>query len=317
MPELPLTFSVITCCYNQGAFIEQNIRSVLDQHYPGIEHIVINSGTDETEAICKRYPHVQYHFQEPAGQCAALNLGFSNATGDIIAWLNSDDTYEPDTFKCIAEAMTHANTKTLIGGEAAVVNAEGEFMWKLKNGRIPFYRLLALPMLYRRKGRTRIPCQPAVFFRRSLIADIGDLRTDLKFGMDYEFWLRALTRGYRFQHIRQAFANYRYHDASLTVEQGYDIFLKDWTSVSEAYRAALPPAHRCAAHLWDAFFIAESALFRRHTFAEARLARIRNAAPGSLALSKRVTTYLIALLNAPWLLPGMVRRTLIPRKGEQ
>ena len=314
MSETHLKFSVVTCCYNQGVFIEQNIQSVLEQDYPNLEHIVINSGDDETEAICKRYPHVKYHFQEPAGQCAALNLGFEKATGDIIAWLNSDDYYAPGTFLRIAQIMAQSDDHTLIGGEADVVNAEGQFMWKLKNGPIPFYRLLAHPLLYRNKGRTRMPCQPAVFFRRSLLDDIGDLRTDLKYGMDYEFWLRAMTNGYRFRHIKQTFANYRYHDASLTVDKGYDIFLDDWTQVSNTYRRALSPLQRATAGLWDMFFIAESMLFRRHSSAETRLARVRQAEPGTVSTGEWLAAYLVAILNAPWLLPGMIKRTLFPRK---
>ena len=307
-------FSVITCCYNQGEFIEQNIQSVLDQEYPNIEHIVIDSGTDETESICKRYPHVHYHFQEPQGQCAALNLGFSKASGDIIAWLNSDDYYAPETFKQIAELMAHTDNRTLIGGEAHVVNADREFMWKLKNGPVPFYRLLAHPLLYRHKGRTCMPCQPAVFFRKTLLDDIGNLRTDLKFGMDYEFWLRALSKGHHFKHIPTVFANYRYHDSSLTVDKGYDIFLNDWSEVSREYRNALPASRRGTSALLDLYYITESALFRRHTWSENHLNQIRNAEPGSAPIQRRFAAYTVSILNAPWLLPGMIFRTLFPRK---
>ncbi len=307
------TISVVTCCYNQGAFMEQNIQSVLAQNIPNVEHIVVDSGSDNTSEICSRFPHVSYHFQEPAGQCAALNYGFSKATGDIIAWLNSDDYYEPDIFSDIIKRLNQSDGKTLIGGEANVVNENGQLMWKLKNGRVPFFRLLAHPHLYRMSGRTCMPCQPAVFFHRSLLEDIGDLRTDLKYGMDYEFWLRALTHGYHFQHVKKVFANYRYHDSSLTVSDGYDIFLSDWDSVSDEYFNKLSPKQRSYAQLWRSFFILESSLFRRHTWAQERLQRI-HANPGELSKAQCCALYAVAILKAPWMLPGMIYRTLHPNR---
>ena len=88
----PLRFSVVTCCYNQGAFLGDCIESVLRQDYPNFEHIVVDDGsTDNTAEVCRRYPHVKYIHQKNAGQSAALNRGFQEAKGDVIAWVNSDD----------------------------------------------------------------------------------------------------------------------------------------------------------------------------------------------------------------------------------
>ncbi len=309
-------FSVITCCYNQGHFIEDCIRSVLDQQYDRIEHIIIDSGSDETRAICERYAHVQYRFQPPAGQSAALNYGFALARGEIIAWLNADDYYLPGAFKRVVAALQAVPAKTLIGGEAHVVNAGGGFMWKLKNGPVPFYRLLAHPLLYRLKGCTAMPCQPAVFFPRQMLADIGLLRADLKYGMDYEFWLRALEGGYRFRHIRQVFACYRYHDTSLTSSHGYDAFLPEWEAVSAALYQRLPPSRQQAANRWSRYFQLESIVYRRHRRGIDILNRLhhdkqQNRLPAWAQAARILHAYWVA----PWLVATTVHRAIRARLG--
>lgn len=104
-PAAPM-ISVVTCCYNQGRYLGENIESVLAQRYASFEHIVVDDGsTDETRDVCARYPHVRYIYQENAGQSAALNRGFREARGEIIAWLNSDDCYEPGAFERVAREI--------------------------------------------------------------------------------------------------------------------------------------------------------------------------------------------------------------------
>jgi len=309
----PLRFSVVTCCYNQGAYLKDNIEAVLKQDYPDFEHIVVDDGsTDNTREVCAAYPHVRYVHQQNAGQSAALNRGFDEATGDLIAWVNSDDYHEPGAFKTVAETFAKADEKVLVGGEAHVVDAEGAFLWKLRNGRVPFYRLLAHPLLYRNQGRTVMPCQPSVFFRRSLVQDIGLLRTDLKYGMDYEYWLRALRAGYRFIHVPQVFSNYRYHATSHTVELGYDIFLDEWKETARSYRAQLTSLQRGRAATTELLFLGESILYRRHRQGEKLLAQRR--ALKDPTATRRAALLLLALINAPWLLPRMVRNRFSRRE---
>jgi len=289
---------------------------VLDQHDGRIEHIIIDSGFDETRAICERYAHVQYHFQPPAGQSAALNYGFELARGEIIAWLNADDYYLPGAFERVVAALRAAPAKTLIGGEAHVVNAGRGFMWKLKNGPVPFYRLLAHPLLYRLQGCTAMPCQPAVFFPQQMLTDIGLLRADLKYGMDYEFWLRALEGGYRFRHIRQVFACYRYHDTSLTSSHGYDAFLPEWEAVSAAVRQHLPPARLHAANRWNLYFRLESIIYRRHRRGIEILNRLHcDKQQSSLPAWAQASRILQAFWIAPWLIAYTGLRTIRARLG--
>ena len=98
--------SVITPSFNQAGYIEQNIRSVLDQQYPDFEHIVIDGGsTDGTVEVLKRFPHLKWISEKDNGQSDALNKGFAMASGDIICWLNSDDWLAPEAFHRVAHEL--------------------------------------------------------------------------------------------------------------------------------------------------------------------------------------------------------------------
>lgn len=307
--DTPL-FSVVTCCYNQGRYLHDNIQSVLDQGIKPFEHIVVDDGsTDDTAEICRGYPHVRYIHQDNAGQSAALNRGFREARGEIIAWVNSDDYYQPGAFSAVAPLLEVMRNKTLVAGAANVVNEQGAYLWQLPNGTVPFRRLLLHPRLYRCQGYTVMPCQPSVFFHRSLLDDIGDLDTSLKYGMDYEFWLRALTRGYRFHYLPRVLSLYRYHATSHTM-QGYDTFLPEWDAVSERYRKACPAAEQKALERTWRWMALESFFVRRHKQAAQHVAERVGHDPGAHPWLARVLVAARAGVIAPWYPPVAVYRMI-------
>jgi glycosyltransferase involved in cell wall biosynthesis len=256
-------FSVVTCCHNQGRYLRDNIESVLAQRYPDFEHIVVDGGsTDDTRAVCARYPHVRYIYQDDAGQCADLNRGFLESRGEIIAWLNSDDYYEPGAFERVAREIEPVRGRHIVTGGVRMVDEGGREFRVLEKGQISFHRLLLHPVLHTRGGRTCMPCQPSTFFHRAVYETLGPLDPGLRYAMDYDYWLRAFMAGYRFLYVPQIFSNYRFHSSSHS-SRGWDAFVGEWTAVSERHFRELPRRRRCMAKWWWRYIRVETALLRR------------------------------------------------------
>lgn len=176
--------TIIMPVYNSAAFIEDSIRSVLDQTYPNIEFIVMDGGsTDGTVEIAQRYADQLTLISEPDnGQSDAINKGWRRATGDILAWLNADDLYYPDTVATAVEYLENHPQTMWLYGQADLLDADGQpghynypiFPWD-------YEKLLTFGCFI---------TQPTVFLRREVIAQFGYLDESLHFGLDYEYWLR-------------------------------------------------------------------------------------------------------------------------------
>jgi FkbM family methyltransferase len=183
--------SIVTPSFNQGRFLEQTMRSVLDQDYPNLEYIVIDGGsTDDSVDIIRRYAdRLAYWISEPdRGQTDALNKGFSRATGDIVAWINSDDFYYPGAFAAAAERFRADPELGLLYGRGNRVAESGEAICEFEATR-PF-NLEAL--VY---GVDYI-LQPTTFMRRQALHEVGPFDPHLHYAFDWELWMRL---GERFQ----------------------------------------------------------------------------------------------------------------------
>jgi len=181
---MSLKISVITPSFNHAEFLEATLCSVLDQGYPNLEYIVIDGGsTDGTAAILDRYrDRISDVVSEPDnGQTDALIKGFSRSTGDILAWLNSDDLYEPNTLWEVAEYFASHPDASFVYGDANWIDRTGHFLRGKRE--IPFNRYIWL------HNYNYIP-QPSTFWRRGLYEEVGGLDSSFDLAMDADLWIR-------------------------------------------------------------------------------------------------------------------------------
>lgn len=201
--------SIITPSFNQGAYIEETIKSVLTQDYPNIEYWVIDGGsTDETLQILNRYKdRLSYISEKDSGQAEAISKGFRRASGDIFYWINSDDTLLPGTVSKVMESFnTHPNV-ALIYGQSHFIDAKGNTI-----GRYP-----SEPFHYERLAMFDFIPQPSAFFARKAFESINGLDQNLTYGMDYDLWIR-LTKKYPVYYLPEFMSTYRLHPLSKTVD---------------------------------------------------------------------------------------------------
>ncbi|MRR53110.1 MAG: glycosyltransferase [Deltaproteobacteria bacterium] len=225
----PLLFSVITPSFNQAQFISQTIQSVQNQDYPHWEHIVMDGKSDDgTVEILKSCQHLKWLSENDRGQSDAINKGFRLATGDIIAWINSDDWYEPGAFKAVADFFTANPGKNIVMGDCNLVDADGVIFDRVINQERGFDEL-------RKYWISRsIPTQPAIFFRRNLLDEFGLLDESLHFAMDYDLWMRFSQKN-RLYHIDRTLANYRFHSDAKGGDQDWSKFIPDCRIVYDRY----------------------------------------------------------------------------------
>jgi glycosyltransferase involved in cell wall biosynthesis len=183
--------SIVTPSYNRAALIEETIRSVLSQNYPNLEYVVIDGGSqDNTVDILRKYvAGIAFWASEPdEGQADAINKGFRRTTGDILAWINSDDQYADGALQAVARAFLQDPTIDVLYGACDLIDERGAYLCTYRTP--SFNHVLEL-------GSNRL-LQPATFFRRRVFESIGGLNPTLHYSFDYDFWLRASLRGFRF-----------------------------------------------------------------------------------------------------------------------
>ncbi len=202
--EWPL-ITVVTPSYNQARFIEETIRTVLLQGYPRLEYIVMDGGsTDGSAEIIRRYaPWISHWTSErDAGQSDAINKGFRMANGEIIAWLNSDDTYHPNALREAARAFAANPACGMIYGACDIINEDGSLYRRYPS------RSFDLKILI---NTWNFVPQPATFFRRDVYRRVGEVDMDLHYSMDRDLWIR-LGRAAGAVKIEPLLANIRYYD---------------------------------------------------------------------------------------------------------
>lgn len=203
--------SIVTPNYNYGRFLEETIRSVLLQGYPNLEYIVIDGGsTDNSVEIIKKYEKwITYWVSEQdGGQSQAINKGWKMATGDILAYLCSDDLYEQHAFQRIGKLFVKNSNCNVCFGHCLLIDEPGHIRGFYEGKEQSFIQRLQYW-----KG-WNIP-QPTVFLRHHVLKKIDLLNESLNYGMDYDLLIRVCDK-FKLHHLDYVLARYRIHSASKT-----------------------------------------------------------------------------------------------------
>ena len=201
--------SVVTPSYNQAAFLEQAMLSVLNQDYPAIEYIVVDGGSSDgsPEIIARHAERLAWWTSEPDdGQTDAINKGFARATGDIMAYLNSDDLYRPGAIREAANYLISHPELGMVYGDANYIDENGKVIGKFSAAQTDYQRL--------RRGYVHIP-QQAAFFRTDLWRQVGPLDPSFQFAMDFDLWVRISALA-PIRYHQRPWASFRLHDQAKT-----------------------------------------------------------------------------------------------------
>ena len=185
---------------------------MLDQDYPKVEYIIIDGGsTDGSLEIIRRHAQQLAHWvSEPdQGQTDAINKGFALAGGEILAWLNSDDTYLPHAVSDAVAYLSEHPDVGMVYGDANLIDQSGAVIGKFPARQTDYRRL--------RRGFVHIP-QQASFFRASIWQQVGPLDPTFYFAMDYDLWVR-IARLAPLHYHPKTWANFRLHSSGKSVAE--------------------------------------------------------------------------------------------------
>ena len=205
MKTLP-KISIVTPSYNQAAYLEQSIKSVLDQDYDGLEYVIIDGGSsDKSIDVIKRYEKkLSYWVSEPdAGHADGINKGFAHTHAEIMGWINSSDVYYPWTLKTVVQIFNDLPSVKWISGIPTLVSNEA-IPKRIKPDYRNAYDFLS--------GHYNWLQQESIFWRRSLWDEVGGkLNTNLKYACDFELWLRFFQKTSLY-FVNTIFAGFRTHE---------------------------------------------------------------------------------------------------------
>ena len=225
--------SIITPSYNQGKFIRETIESVLSQDYENIEYIIVDGmSTDNSLDIIQEYgERIAYISEKDNGQSDAINKGFKMAHGEIVAWLNSDDVYEPNCISKAVEEFKKNDRLGLVYGDGYIIDENSQRVkvfeytqefdyWKLVN----FWDYIM---------------QPATFFRKEMLHKVGYLDENLHYCMDWDLWIK-LAAVSEVKYIHELLACSREYEKTKT-STGGERRLKEITSLLQKYSQKKEP----------------------------------------------------------------------------
>ncbi|MHB8807780.1 MAG: glycosyltransferase family 2 protein [Anaerolineaceae bacterium] len=209
MNDLPLV-SIVTPSFNQAQYLEKTIRSVLEQDYPNLEYVIVDGGsTDGSVDVIKKYAgRLAWWVSEPdCGQTEAINKGFSHASGQIYAWLNSDDTYQPCAIREAVDFFQQNPHSVMVYGGAHYIDENDRVIGNFPAAQTDLKRL--------RRGYVHIP-QQSSFFTAAGWKKVAPLDQSFYFAMDYDLWVRLAQLG-PISYYPRMWANFRLHQDAKTI----------------------------------------------------------------------------------------------------
>jgi glycosyltransferase involved in cell wall biosynthesis len=273
--------SIVTPSYNQGAFLEETIRSVLEQDYEPIEYVVVDGGsTDESVDVIRRYEdRLAWWTSEPdGGQPQGLNKGFARSKGELMGYLNSDDTLLPGAIARMVEELERDPDLWLVYGDALYTDEASR-----QTGYLTSREFDVVEMVRRADNHV---VQPATLWRREAWERFGPLNEDGWYFFDFEFFLRFPPE--RVHRIPQPLATYRVHREAKSTGASASRLARDHARLAEA--GILPDEGRSNAYLLGAEFAYEGldlSLARRYVLRGLALHPRHAASPRWLSLAAK------------------------------
>lgn len=287
--------TIVTPSYNQSRYLEQTIRSVLQQDYPALEYFVIDGGSTDSSVEIIRRDESQlsgWVSEKDRGQADAINKGFQRATGEFIAWLNSDDLYQPGAIRTAIETFQNHPEAGLVYGNVLSIDENGQ----------PFNLQTFKPYHLKDLMSFNIISQPAVFMHRSVLEQAGFLDLDYHLLLDHHLWLRMAALA-PMVYIPETLASARYHaeakNLARTADFGREAFrIVDWMRTTPALAPIFEGYRRrilAGAHRLDAFYLLDGGYYKAslHAYGQA----FRYNPPVALREAHRIAYALLALLG--------------------
>ncbi|MBI3945005.1 MAG: glycosyltransferase [Armatimonadetes bacterium] len=242
--------TIVTPCYEREAYLEEAIRSVLDQGYPDLEYMVVDGGSKNPRVVetIRRYEgRLAWWTSEPdGGHAEAIQRGFNRATGEIMTWLCSDDTYTPGALRLVGEAFQRHPWADVVFGNVNLIDGAGRFLKELRG--VPVSRLPIPPGVYH---------QSSVFFRKALYERVGGMDLEYnRYATDHELFYRFGRARARFLFLRRVLSNTRLHESQTTAVADDQVSAYRRRALRQHYPWI---AHPCAHPFYEGFRVSRHA----------------------------------------------------------
>jgi glycosyltransferase involved in cell wall biosynthesis len=240
--------TIVTPSFNQRPYIEETIRSILDQNYPNLQFMVLDGGsTDGSKDVIQKYEGRFDYWRSYAdgGQTAAISEGLARADGDIFAWVNSDDVLFSGCLQAVAGAFSRANQPDIIHANVAYIDSTGIVKRLVKaEPQRPFFVL-------RGAWQSTAPC---IFFKTQSLRDIGGLCDELRLSMDYDLWLRLMIRGAHSMLVPKYFGAFRWHQNAKTFVSSSTRSSEENSETQQLFAELLPEKKDSHRRFWRRVF---------------------------------------------------------------